>query len=77
MQISFNPELPRKSSKNEVIVQVFTGDSAKWVYCDTPEDAMRCVEINRNWGIPAGVVRNPQTAVPSGYLMTSESIVNF
>lgn len=74
MQTSFNPEARRKPLANEVMVQVFTGSSAKWVYCETAEDAMRCVEINRNWGIPAGIVRNPLNAVPAVYLMPSNLI---
>ena len=69
MQTDFPAEPLRTSSTHEVIVQVFTGSYAKYVYCETPEDAMRCVEINRNWGIPAGIIKNPQHSVKDGYMM--------
>jgi|DEB0MinimDraft_10_1074344.scaffolds.fasta_scaffold54108_2 hypothetical protein len=74
MQTDFPTEPLRKSSKHQVIVQVFTGLSARYVYCETPEDAMRCVEINRNWGIPAGIIANPQHRVKDVYMMPTHLI---
>lgn len=74
MQTDFPIEPMRTSSTHEVIVQVFTGLSAKYVYCETPEDAMRCVEINRNWGIPAGIIANPQHDVKDVYNMPTHLI---
>ncbi len=68
MQTSFTPESKRRPQANEIAVQVFEGDCAKYVFCLSIEDAKTCVELHRNWGIPAGTVAQ-DAEMPQGYKM--------
>lgn len=72
MQTQFNHEAKRAPQANEIVVQCFTGDSVKFVFCQSVDDAKRCVELHRNWGIPSGSVCN-DAGVPDAWKMSTAS----
>ena len=73
MQTEFTHEAKRAPQANEIVVQVFTGASVKFVFCESIDDAKRCVELHRNWAIPAGSVCN-DAGVPDAWKMPMASI---